>query len=468
MLLAIDSLVVVWESAMSRLRVPRIVTYLASVALAFSGCVPPQTLPPPEVRSRLGRIVVVSDPAPPHSEFQTFARGRLEGTFKGGAGGAAVGLTHGLAGAGASGGGPYAGAALVIATVIFTIVGTATGAVIGHRASVPEKTASEIDRLVEEALAGMELSEAVAAQVRTRALSGPELAAHGFSRATYGTPWRTLSKGGADTALVIRVTEAGFAGGAGHRPRIAFYLSARVEVVDAASGEALFSRDFLHASPLRPFDAWFADSARGLAEEFQAATGALAERILDDLLVITAFPFPSGKWALGGPAFSTCWFFPVDPPRELRPVTEFVLHPGSLDPDRDLIRYTVVDSLQPRLSWEPMPRPRDLTEANRAIIARIGDVTYDLRIWEAVEGHPGRIVYDRTGLTEPGHTLEYPLDPGRRYFWTFRARYTLDGVPQVTRWAFSLAPAGPSGSQCDLDAIPPANYYRFATPGTLD
>ena len=69
-------------------------------------------------------------------------------------------------------------------------------------------------------------------------------------------------------------------------------------------------------------------------------------------------------------------------------------------------------------------------------------------------------------LSEPRHTLEYAMPPGHRYFSTFRARYRLDWVPQVTRWAFSLAPAGPAGGTCDTDVIPPPNYYRFATPGT--
>jgi len=456
------------ERVMPDLQGRRLVVWLMSIALTLPGCTTPPQLPPPELRSRLGRIVVIADPQQPRSEFQTFARGRLEGTLKGGAGGTAMGLTHGLSGMGAAGGGPYAGAALIIATAIFAIVGATTGAVIGHQASVPEETARQIDSQLDTALADLKLSDSVAARLRARALSQPASAAHEFREATWGTPWPTLSEGGTDTALLIRVTEAGFAGGSGRHPDIAFYLSARVTVVDATVGEELYNRDFLYASPLRPFDAWFTDSAQMLAEEFDRATEVLAERILDELLVVTAFPFPSGKWALAGPAFSTCWFYPIFPPRELRSFHEFLLHPGALDMARDLIRYTVVDSLQPALSWEPMPRPRDLADANQETIARIGNVTYDLRIWAAVDGYPGRIVYDRTGLTEPRHRLEYALEPGRRYFWTFRARYTLDGVPQVTRWAFSLAPAGPNGGTCDIEAIPPANHYRFATPGIAD
>lgn len=79
-----------------------------------------------------------------------------------------------------------------------------------------------------------------------------------------------------------------------------------------------------------------------------------------------------------------------------------------------------------------------------------------------------RLAYQRSGLPQPEHALTYALEPHTRYYWTFRARYTLDERQQATRWAFSLAPATaagmPAGGTCDLDEIPPTNYFRFMTP----
>jgi hypothetical protein len=150
----------------------------------------------------------------------------------------------------------------------------------------------------------------------------------------------------------------------------------------------------------------------------------------------------------------------------VRGVWDFALHPRSLEVRQDLLLYPVVESLRPTLRWEPLPRPRDETPANRGVIARLSDVTYDLKVWEASHGYPERLVYDRGGLRAPEHRLEQDLDPDSRYFWTFRARYRLDGEPRATRWAFSLAPVSPPmppGGSCDVNVIPHPNYYRFAT-----
>ena len=120
------------------------------------------------------------------------------------------------------------------------------------------------------------------------------------------------------------------------------------------------------------------------------------------------------------------------------------------------------------MRWEPFPRPRDIKPGNKAVLPRIGAVTYDLKIWEAASGFPSRLVYQRNGLPRPEHTLDYALEPHTRYFWTFRARYTFDARPQATRWAFSSVPATaagmPPGGTCELDEIPATNYFRFVTP----
>jgi hypothetical protein len=191
--------------------------------------------------------------------------------------------------------------------------------------------------------------------------------------------------------------------------------------------------------------------------------------MLDELFVTTRFPFSSGFWAFPGtPEYGSCWLRPLDPPHKIRIPR---LTPASLDPQdatRNMVQFAHVDGLQPTLRWESFPRPRDRIAKNDAIISRIRDVTYDLKIWEALGGYRKRLVCDRSGLPAPEYTLEQPLEPDRDYYWSFRARYHMDGEPQATRWAFSLVPAPPggmdnSGGYCNLDNIPPSNYFRFTT-----
>ncbi|MGD8369690.1 MAG: hypothetical protein PVG78_18770, partial [Desulfobacterales bacterium] len=248
----------------------------------------------------------------------------------------------------------------------------------------------------------------------------------------------------------------------------AFYLNARIRMVSAAENAELYRRDFGFASAARPYRKWLENDSAALADGFQTAVTCLAGRIFDELFIVTAFPFDSNQWALpGAPDYGICWLGPVSPPYRQRSFSESLFS----DPEkmiRDWIEYTPADARQPSLRWEAFPRPQDYKDKNRRLIERIDRVTYDLKIWEVKDDRPGSLVYDKTGLAEPVHRLEYPLKAHTRYFWSFRARYRLSGRPMATRWAFSMAPATGEGINtfdiCNMDNIPPSNYFRFITP----
>lgn len=439
--------------------------------LPFTGCAPNPKPPSPEMRGQLGRIYVMAIPSSPQGEFHTFARGWAEGAVKGGSSGALQGMLHFLAqGSQNAGGGPYAAAAAAIAALIFTIAGSTIGGVTGTMQAVPAKTAREIEKRINTLLAAMDLSRGLAKAVQGVAFSKPELAGYGMEGGTATEardqiPYHLLASRGIDTVLEIRVTEAGFQGGEGARPRIRFYMNAAIRLVDTRTGLQRFGRDFHQLSEELPFDVWFANGSQRLADEFKHSQAALAERIIDELFLVTDFPFASGLWTLPGqPDFGICWFAPISPKVSYTTLWYSIRHAS---PGISLL-YPEVDSLQPLLEWEPFPRPRDITAANEPVLHRIGNVTYDLKIWEAPNDFPARLIYDRTGISVARYRPEYPLKPQTRYFWTIRARYTFSGNPQVTRWAFSLIPATaagmPPGGSCDLDEIPSTNFFRFQTP----
>jgi hypothetical protein len=89
-------------------------------------------------------------------------------------------------------------------------------------------------------------------------------------------------------------------------------------------------------------------------------------------------------------------------------------------------------------------------------------VSYDLRIWEAERCERSRLVYERSGLAAPEHRLETSLAPAQRYFWSFRARFIVDGLPIVTEWAFF------DPYTCSPDDDVPEwwgyKHHRFRTP----
>ncbi len=124
-----------------------------------------------------------------------------------------------------------------------------------------------------------------------------------------------------------------------------------------------------------------------------------------------------------------------------------------------------VDSLQPTFRWEAFPRPEDLKVDKAGWLALARNPTYELRIWRATDyspvewwgnAVPTELVYARSGLTEPVHTVETPLAPDTLYLWTIRARFELNGEPRVTEWG---------GHPILRSAVvPPPGYYMFKTP----
>lgn len=414
-------------------------------------------------------------PSQPRLEFRTFAKGWAAGAAKGGAIGMVSGLVEAMVEAARNPAtGPYGPAATLIGAAVLTTVNTTLYALQGGASAVPSETARHIEQQLEVALGGAGLSEDLANGIYALAMSRPELRGYGLNRldvpqAAGALAYDELSHQAIDTVVEVRITEVGFRGGSGSRPEVNFYLNATIRLLSMGTGSELYARDFQYLSRGRPFQGWFVDGAGALVAAFGQARASLAERILDELFTVTRFPFDSGLWAVPGqPGFGACWFRPEYPELKYTSLWHSIRHnaPGIQ------VLYPEVDSLQPLLRWEPFPRPRDRKPANAAILKGIGGVTYDLKLWEAFDGYPERLIEDVSGLAEPRYRPGFPLKPASQYFWTVRARYQLDGQPQVSRWAFSSIPSNvpleyplrPPGGTCDLDAIPPSNYFRFRTP----
>ncbi len=153
-----------------------------------------------------------------------------------------------------------------------------------------------------------------------------------------------------------------------------------------------------------------------------------------------------------------------------RPVAVYGLRPEYPEAYEKFVK---VESLQPTLRWEPFPRPQDRESDKEGWLKRIGNVTYDLKIWRADEEnpveYPGQLVYLRRGLPEPSHKIESSLKPSTKYFWTVRARFEIEGEPRVTEWGVMVLAlfdpywsGAPTASRLSL--VPNPRHYRFKTP----
>ena len=126
------------------------------------------------------------------------------------------------------------------------------------------------------------------------------------------------------------------------------------------------------------------------------------------------------------------------------------------------MHFEDVDTLTPTLSWEAFPRPFDLPAGG------FTDVSYDLRIYTSrliLDGkfaEPADLLQEWADLDEPRYSLTTPLQPCSRYFWTVRARFTLNGTRRVTEWSGAYyTPGGEVGPSQMF-------YFPFRTPGSGD
>lgn len=448
---------------------------LIALLLLAGGCT---TLPAPpshEVRQQFGHVAVVAVPSAPALEFHTFAKGWAAGAAKGGAAGMLEGLVNSLAEtARNTPTGVYAEPAMLVTTIILTTVSTVVYGVSGGLHAVPGKAAQQIEQDLQATLGGIDMANDLAEAIQQDSAARTDLDRFAVTHLASPKPsgsinYASLATQGVDTLVETEITEAGFRGGSGSQPKVRFYLNARIRLRTSGDGRELYTRDFQYLSRERPFADWFASGSQALQTAFREGVDGLAGRVVDELFLVTKFPFDSGLWAMPGqPEFGTCWFRPLYPEYRFTSLWHSIRHN---EPGISII-YTRVDSLQPELSWEPLPRPRDRTPQNEDVIGRISAVSYDLKIWEEEAGYPARLVLDVGGLDEPRYVPAIPLREKTKYLWTMRARYSLAGEPQVTRWAFSNIPSNSAedypqrqaGSTCDLDAIPSANYFRFETP----
>ena len=142
------------------------------------------------------------------------------------------------------------------------------------------------------------------------------------------------------------------------------------------------------------------------------------------------------------------------------------------------IFFTEVDSLQPVLRWETFP-PERLRSSQAEAINKIRHITYDLNVWISENDYPSSLIYSKRGLPEPRHQMEDPLLTCTEYFWTVRARFSVDGKERVSEWGISAWPwfwRDPSKVYPDLKkgsgdeivrrspVVPHPNLYRFMTP----
>lgn len=464
-------------------RISRLCCFLLASAL-LSGCALLPLQPTQTERAGWGRLVLVPARFPPHANIRAFAAQEHRLAKGAAAGGGTV-----LAGVGlyATVGALEAVIAPYLAIVAIP-VGVAAGALAADRPALLESDVAALEAEVNGHLATLQfpltLSRDIAEMIsQDTGLRLPVMESAGPDRPGATPDYQAVARQGADSVLEVAVADVGFTGGKTMR----LFMLADIRILHAQTGGRAYARRFVYQSDAYEAALWARNEANLLRQELQRARGSIADSAVEQLFLLNGLPSATRTGTAGEAGFlrllggrDACGLAWVSPERDYRP--------GIRDPDhRDWNRFPLVSGAQPTLAWEAFPREGDTRDDAAVALSGVGNVRYDLRIWEDLADGPPRLIYERRGLPGTTHVPEQALPGGRRYFWSVRARFDRAGETHGTQWgrfrypayplegkvgaeaspASALAaflPGGPPRDVCTLDFIPTANYYRFRTP----
>jgi hypothetical protein len=370
-----------------------------------------------------GKVAIVAAARQPGFKFEGFSRDEASAAALG-AGSVFVQCASALGGGNCSGAG--CGAVLILWLGICGVAGIVGG--VAGAASAPGAHAikrAETSLPTAEQLSTIQ--ESLRKEVETAALmQGTQLAVvpDDVAREAVRTQdYRPLAALGADTVLEVNLTEAGTQGAGINSPLLG-YMQVQVRLVRAHDRSELFSAGYAHHGDRHTLGEWTTREGEPLLRALKSGYEALGVHIYENVFLL--YPFPD--WGAHTSGFLSASF-------GLAPV--FPLTRGQLTGDRiigDSFEWTLVDSLQPTLKWQGFPRESDILVAPDDM-KRVKNVRYDLVIAREHNLAAGEIVYRRSGLAAPSHSIETPLAPNAHYFWNVRARFDLDGRERVTEWS---------------------------------
>jgi hypothetical protein len=338
----------------------------------------------------------------------------------------------GLGGSGCSG--DFCGAVLLVGLVACSLVGM-VGAVSG-----PPEAPPNVEQVLTESLRSM-VSHDLNAALRDQVVMTARMR---------GTPLQldhvTGDASRPDVTIEVGVTQINVSA-KGDRGPVALKVMAEAKIRRAGEHTAEKAKTYLYLSGSLTLEEWLADGGKRLRESLQRSVVALGEHVHDYALF--HYPLPDRSPQLSGFLAATFGLAPLEPKPRGTTVAD--------DATSRQFAWPTVDSVRPTFRWASFPRPGDMS-ADPENMGRISNVRYDLVIAEEQGLSAGAIVYRRQELALAEHRLERPLAPERRYFWSVRARFDLDGQTRFTEWGSMSFPMR------ELVTAPSDYSYRFRTP----
>ncbi len=280
--------------------------------------------------------------------------------------------------------------------------------------------------LVQDALRREVVAAAQASGVK---LATPTAAA--VETVTNTRDYTPLAAQGVDTVLEVTLTQLV----AEQYPEMAdpplpLDMQARARLVRTRDNAEISSNEYFYRGKTYDYYAWTENNGERLLKAVKNGYESLGHDISDSMFLLYRYPErkPQGETRSCGLAPS--------------------------GPENDAVR-----TLAPVLFWQAFPREPDIAAAPEDM-KRLTNVRYDLIIGSGNNGESPDIIYRREGLRGATHKVEMELKPDTRYFWSVRARFTLDGRERVTEWA----------THCPFEwqLVVGPRLYSFYTPKAAD
>ncbi|MDX1432949.1 MAG: hypothetical protein R3286_10920 [Gammaproteobacteria bacterium] len=206
-------------------------------------------------------------------------------------------------------------------------------------------------------------------------------------------------------------------------------LRARVRVYrrsheDGTHDVELYNRSYHYTSERHRYARWGENDAALLRHTLEAGFDGMAERMVEDLLLV--YPLMPVFGATG-----------IDAPYRQRRYRITPVHPPAHSYDFEGRPWPArLDSFTPVFRWREFPDETARSADFQGKLGGLSELRYDLRLYRVdYAGGRVRLVLERNGIAGEEYALEQPLAPDTRYVWTIRARFRIEGGERVTRWS---------------------------------
>lgn len=265
------------------------VSLLLSTSLLL-GCSHHPTPITAEVRQQLGKVYLNSAGLTEKTFLNgDFPSGGMSGAMGGAGKGAAQGMDRCLDATMSSA--QLAPLVLVVCTALILPADIYRGSVAGGQPTMTPAAVADMEKRTNDALRSANLSLALVSTIDDIGQRNARLAEHEMTHNTLPAPQgnetiaSVAARWGYQTVMEVQVLSAGLESSDSSTPMLHLAMTARVNLIEAASGKSLLQQNYEFESQAQPIKYWFEDDYGTLSRAIVQANKQLADDIVNNVFL---------------------------------------------------------------------------------------------------------------------------------------------------------------------------------------